>query len=738
MDFLHKCIVKKRNDFDYLLSIIPLCNYEQLLCILNTTNKNINKETIHKKILENFKEIKICKNKNKYRIKFKMIFEYKEDNIDNFIDHINVRGCKEQVLDKNTHRILDAIKSKKLTDVGCRNILANLGKFNVSFDAKEEIFQNYQNLEFIRVSLFDIKTFEKWIFVNQYIYLENNQNLLIKRLYGYELKNKKQFMELLCKMIKSENEARRHLGVLLAKNFGFIDFLKSFNLSYDVNQSIRNLYDKLCDINFNNSSICYNKVNNKDITDYRIRAKEFLREKHPLRFDGFEEFIKTFKKDDEFLLNSFILCLLNSISKKENEKLFFELKNELQEKYFLNGEPMIDFDYILEKDWHIFKELITLLISFKMENEAIKVLLKADHFGLNGNVRELFKFTDFNKLTIDIKNIIYGLNKNSRKSGGLSALFELNTFEYDSILSIYIESTEIYVKFHCLNIFATFLRQFSLEPYKKLFFDLKCDFILRSNELSEEKKNFLYLLSCDDLKESFNIQKEDNFLKSLKYISYTKNERFLVVDFITFIFSLAFDALNNDHFSIKNGGITLLTLLFQKLESHKKQSLQFFENQKLREILFLYRNKHKMYVLKTYSFIQKLHDRENEFIKTCCLENSYEGVYAKTLLEKSSFEIKNKQKLVFKENLENYKKYFYITKILNSFEETETFLALNYIKEHMDINAQYVEEARILLMKKAKIDLSLCEMDKLVQLLNKPDVLNITDFQYDLDILLKK
>lgn len=742
MKILHQLIIEKRNDINYLLAIIPFCNIDHLSFIVKIISNSKDKDLIYNQIQKYYDCTKILeKNNGKYTIKLKKIFSNHFSSINILKIQINSRGCSKKLItdvyNNNYEILIILIQQKMLNEVGCKNIIDKVNNINLI----NMIYKYYQNIEFIRCSSFNISEFDSWIKQNQYIYLKSNQELIIKRIKNHDInKIDKIFID---KMLKSNNDARRYLGVLLSNHFNYIELLKQNNMYYDNNKIIRESVTLPTTLPDNN------KILQMFLTwEYSISVQLILQTLNtlPNNITDINIFIKkqipiltTFlplNKNQIFNYPGFLNLLYNLPPivgfKKCLRSVFFNFNYILKMR---DNQNIID--YFIAKDWTIIKESLGLFLKYKMTKEFFIILLHNDHNGIILHAKEMFKnyLGHTNNIGIDICTIINISNKNCRKSGGISMFCELVDTSYDRILYLYMNNKEVHIKFHCMNSIEALFRKSTLNIYNTELLYMKKLFI--DNNIMIKKKAFLSNINNIQLNTTnFNTSITD-FKTILFTLSTITNTEFILIDTVSFILALAFDAMNNQHFSIINSGMSLYALLLQKITFHFDKMYHYFNNAKLREFLYYQRYKYTVFILKIYELIfNKLNEKELQFIYEISRENRYESLMAKNMLEPLSFDINYDVNIKFKTNLEEYKIFFYLFKILNFYNEVEINLVLKYIKNKYDIHAMYCEDARIQLANKAKIILSTTEMSKLILLLkNYSDSFNICDFDYDIENL---
>lgn len=742
MKILHQLIIEKRNDINYLLAIIPFCNIDHLSFIVKIISNSKHKDLIYNQIQKYYDHIKILKKNNgKYIIKLKKIFSSHSFDINILRTQINSRGCSKKLIidtyNNNYEILIMLVQQKMLNEVGCKNIIDKINDTNLI----NMIYKYYQNIEFIRCSSFNNYEFNSWIKRNQYIYLKSNQELIVKKIQNIDI-NKINII-FIDKMLKSNNDARRHLGVLLSNHFNYIELLKQNNMHYDNNKIIRESITLPTTLSDNN------KILQMFLTwEYPISVQLILQtlDKLPDNITNINIFIEkqipilsTFlplNKNQIFnypgLLHLFYYLPPIIGFKKCLRSIFFNFNYILKMK---NNQNIID--YFITKDWTIVKESLSLFLKYKMTKEFFIILLHTDHNGIILHAREIFKnyLNYIGNIEIDICTIINISNKNCRKSGGISMFCELVDISYDKILYLYINNTEVHIKFHCMNSIEALFRKSTLNIYNTELLYMKKLFI--DNDIMVRKKIFLSNITNIQLNTTSFSTFTDNFKAILYTLSVITNTEFILIDTVSFILALAFDAMNNQHFSIVNSGISLYALLLQKISFHFDKIYYYFNNTKLREFLYYQRYKHTVFILKIYELIfNKLNKKELEFIHEIAQQNNYESLLAKNILYPLNFDINYDVNIKFKTGLEEYKIFFYLFKILNFYDEIEINLVLKYIKDKYNINAMYCEDARIQLANKAKMILSTIEMSQLVLLLkNYSDSFNICDFDYDIENL---
>ncbi|ORD94741.1 hypothetical protein ECANGB1_58 [Enterospora canceri] len=689
---LHNLIVERRDDTKWLISIVKFCDYGTLTCLLNSTNRSKDREEIHREILNVFKCIKLVKKNSKYKIKPIKCFirsEEVEDDLSKHIRQINSKGMKLTKL--NLSDIMECIESGKLTEVGCRNILSDYKNREYA----SAIFRMYQNSEYIRCALFDTNDFNNWLSKNQYIYLEANQTVVIDRIKKAGVSGKNEIKIKIDRMLQSNNEARRHFGMILAQHFDYMDLIIKNRLHEDTNRTIRN------------------KIRRISLTESICNKKKPIKR-------TISEILEVSQTKEKLFNTPEYLDMLESV----NDKELMNIKNELREKYFEPHSLTLKSD-IDNYDWTIIKKTIGIFNRLNLINESLTILVNCNYWGITTHVKEIFKNIDLSKNNLNLIEIIRSLNKNCRKSGGLSAFFGLINVDVDYIINIYINSDEVHIKFHCLNILSTLLKTKQLG-----LFDL--DFIL----LMDDLPNYSEFLAEKD------ISKQQLLLNELQPIEQTKkntlgsiavyDSKITVIRSVALYLSIAFDAMKHSHFSVINCGIALYAILLQKIEQSTWPN-DLYLDEYSRDLIYEHRNNLKIFVVKIYSVLINLTEREKDFLVEASKEQSYEGVATKELLRKTN--IVPGRRIVFKNNVPKYRIFYHLLNILNQYNDSEVECAFDYIKNELDIDIRYQEEARIKICNKAKEELDKDEIEALIRLLEQCDAIEMRDFAYDIDLL---
>ncbi|KAL6121892.1 hypothetical protein NUSPORA_01124 [Nucleospora cyclopteri] len=701
-ELLEKFIIQERTDINFLLKILPICNYKQLDLIISVSQKSKKRNEIFNEIQNLHSEIKIVKSKDKPRILPRSKY-YSKDKIENWIDskvkHFNSRGIRFNIVDEKSKNyikkddLIKIIKSKKLDDIGCKNIL----KFTCNEEINLLIYKNYQNLEFIRCKLFNVTDFSSFLIENQYIYVATNKDMVIERLKSTQ--EKIEINNIIIKrMLESKNETRRHFGYILANFFQLEEFFNIKKISEEKNKTIRKfLFDKKEKI-FNIVDFNLDRLKSTNSSEYELSIIEILNSNLKTVFENeinrFFNDSSKIKITDNLKTDQTTKKMISEIFSNASKfpgfmKLLSKLNlekspvNSIKLLFFDKNDSIktVELDGCMQKDWNIVKEFVNFSLKNNLTDEIFDILLNIDHYGLILYCKEIITKNKIKPNKIKIINLIDSLDKNTRKSGGVGAYFAIIDVPSAELIEIYCKSKIVHVKFHILNILIANLQRKKLDIFDKEVF-YNCNLKITKELLQNLKINGENTLKSD-------------FIKYAAVCS-SSNNSIAVADSISIYLWIAFDALLHSHFSVKNGGISLFCSLLQKILCHQEKIACFFEFAKLRDFIYSKKDLLPFYVLKIYEILPELTGREIKFIEMTAKCSSAEGIKAKRILSKriNKFE-KTEYEIKFNEKIKKPIQFYYLLKILNNYDEKELEAAKKYLNVNFNIKEEYEEKYRI-------------------------------------------